>query len=114
MALVLLARRGSVAEPAAFLRCVCWLAWLLYLPRFVVLPDQADYLILPVQLSLLLAACSLSWRGATVCAVLTVLPAIVTISIFQRASTDGRLRLSVAPQWGAVVQDWAARRFASA
>jgi hypothetical protein len=114
LALALLARSGSAPEPAALLRRVCWLAWLLYLPRFAALPDQADYLILPVQLSLLLAACSLSFRDATVCTVLTALPALVTVSIFQRTSTDGRLELSVAPQWGTVEQDWAARRFAMA
>jgi hypothetical protein len=114
LALMMLARHGNEAAPqGALLRRIAWLAWLLYVPRFAALPDQVDYLIVPTMFSLLLAVCVLPWRRAVTCAVLSALPAVITVSIFARDAETGALRLAISPQWGAEPQDWAARRFAS-
>jgi hypothetical protein len=114
LALLLLARHETAkGAPEALLRRVVWLAWLLYVPRFVALPDQADYLILPVAASLLVVVCVLPWRMAMVCAGLSALPALATISVFRRNDDDGVLRVALAAQAGAVAQDWSARRFAA-
>jgi hypothetical protein len=112
-ALAGLARRAPLAPDASFCMRVVWLAWLLYVPRFAALPDQADYLILPVMCTLLLAVAVLPWRAACACAALTVLPAFATVSLLSRDATNGTLRIHIAPQWGALPQDWAARRFAA-
>lgn len=115
LALVLLARReAGPTAPEGLLRRVVWFAWLLYVPRFVALPDQADYLILPVMASLLAAVCVLPWRTALVCAGLSALPALGTISMFRRDNDNGALQLALAPQPGALVQEWSARAFAAA
>ncbi len=113
LAAVLLLRCGQ-PEFAKFLwlRRAAGLAWLFYLPRFLALPDQADYLILPVELTILLAAATLPRRQAWVCAGLVCLPAFVTVSVLHR-DVAGALHISVVPQWGALPQDWAARRFAA-
>jgi hypothetical protein len=113
LALACLARRAALPPDASFCWRVIWLAWLLYVPRFAALPDQADYLILPVICTLLLAVAVLPWRAACACAALTVLPAFATVSLLSRDATNGTLRIHVAPQWGALPQDWAARRFAT-
>jgi hypothetical protein len=49
---------------------------------------------------------------AVLCAGLSALPAVATISVFRRDNDDGTLRIAVAPQPGVVAQDWSARRFA--
>ena len=40
------------------------------------------------------------------------LPSLATVSVFRRDAASGALSVGLAPQWGAVAQDWAARRFA--
>jgi len=114
LALIMLARGSNQPTPqTTLLRRIACLAWLFYVPRFIALPDQADYLILPVTFSLLLAVCALPWRTATACAVLSALPAFITISVFARDPETGALYVTISPQWGAEPQDWAARRFAT-
>jgi len=85
----------------------------IYVPRFVALPDQLDYLILPVGTTvlagLMVAPARLVWPAVT----LVALPAVVSFSVFARGA-DGALGLSPAIQAGAVAQDFSARRFNAA
>jgi hypothetical protein len=99
--------------PVGFLRRATLFCWLLYLPRFAALPDQVEYLILPVSLTALLAATTLALRPAWLVTALIVLPSLVTVSLLQRNGQTGALQWHIAPQWGALPQDWAARRFAN-
>ncbi len=105
-ALVLLARARR-----DFLVQVMWLCWLLYLPRFVALPDQLDYLVLPVTLSLVVACARLRFRHAVGVGLLVCVPSLVTLSLLQRDDVSGAVHFHQGLQWGALPQDWAARRF---
>jgi hypothetical protein len=106
---VLVSPVGGLAE---FLRRVAWLCWALYVPRFVMLPDQADYLILPVEMTVLAAVVAARPMLAWGCAVLVAVPSLVTVSVLGRDPATAVLRVVLAPQWGALAQDWAARAFA--
>ena len=110
MALVLLAAhraRGPAVTVLAF-------ALPLYALRFAALPDQADYLILPVALLTLAAATALPYRLAVACCCAIIAPALITVSLLERSPDNGALRLHVALQQGAVAQEWAARCFSAA
>jgi hypothetical protein len=98
---------------AGFLRRVAWLCWGFYLPRFVLLPDQADYLILPMEMTVLAAVVAARPALAWGFAALVALPSLVTVSLLGRDPVSAALRVAVAPHWGALAQDWAARAFAS-
>ncbi len=97
----------------AFLTRTALLSWLLYLPRFAALPDQLDYLILPVTITIAAAAAALPERRLWPVAVLVVLPSLITLSLLRRDPVTGALHPHPALQWGALPQDWAARRFAA-
>jgi len=88
------------------------LAWALYLPRFAALPDQMDYLIIPVTLTvlagLMVAPARLVWPAVA----LVALPSLVTLSLFTRAE-GGALLVRPALQQGALAQEVSARRFAA-
>ncbi len=101
------------ATAPAFLTRVALLSWLLYLPRFAALPDQLDYLILPVTLTIVAAVAALPVRHVWAVGVLVALPSLVTVSLLGRDPFTGALRPHLALQWGALPQDWAARRFAA-
>jgi hypothetical protein len=104
---------GDPAAPeAVFLRRAAWLGWALYLPRFAALPDQMEYLILPVCLSMVAFLAWVPGRFAVWACVAFCVPSLVTVSVFRRDAASGALSVRLAPQWGAVAQDWAARRFA--
>jgi hypothetical protein len=98
---------------ATFLTRLALLSWLLYVPRFAALPDQLDYLILPVMITVVASVAALPVRRLWAAAVLVVLPSFVTVSLLRRDPVSGALRPQVALQWGALPQDWAARRFAT-
>ncbi len=97
---------------AAFLRRVVLFCWALYLPRFVALPDQLDYLVLPVVFTCIAVAALPRLRLAAMVCALVCLPSFVTVSVFRRDDGTGALRFDLRPQWGALAQDWSARRFA--
>jgi hypothetical protein len=97
---------------ASFPTRVALLSWLLYVPRFVVLPDQLDYLVLPVTITIVAAMAALPPRRLAVVGILVVVPSLVTVSLLRRDPITGAVHPHVALQWGALPQDWAARRFA--
>jgi hypothetical protein len=109
-ALVVRCRPGD-ADAGLLARTALW-SWALYVPRFVALPDQVEYLILPVETTILAACVVASSRLVWGMAALVCLPDVVTLSLFQRHEETGALSVRPALQWGAVPQDWAARRFA--
>ena len=105
--------RAPFFTSCPFLERAAGLCWLLYLPRFVVLPDQLDYLVLPVTLSLVAACAHLPWRQAGAIGVLVCVPSLLTVSLLRRDGVSGAVSFDPALQWGAVPQDFAARRFAA-
>jgi hypothetical protein len=108
---LLLPWRRVAAAPAPALAAM--LAWALYLPRFAVLPDQLDYLIIPVTFTILAGLIAAPPRLVWPAAALVALPAFITVSLFTRAP-DGALLFHPALQQGALAQEIAARRFAAA
>jgi hypothetical protein len=111
LALVLIWRSRRVG--ADFLLRALWMCWALYLPRFLVLPDQLDYLMLPVLLTLVVACARLTMGAAAGVGFLVCAPSFVTLSLLRRHDVSGAVRFDPALQWGALPQDWAARRFAA-
>ena len=87
---------------------------LLYVPRFLILPDELEYLIVPVVVTLIAMAC-IPARPATVVllgllAVAIVGSNVVQLSLFRRTHGGGdayAVKPSLEP--GALIQDWSAR-----
>ncbi len=113
LALIWLARTRPGDARALWLRRALLFCWLFYLPRFAVLPDQLEYLILPVMLTIVAAVAWLPARRAALAGVLICMPSFVTLSLLRRDAVTGGVRVDPAPQWGVLAQDWAARGFAA-
>lgn len=105
---------GLVRAPANHDRLVLTFACmaLLFLPRFFMVPNDADYL-LPLLAAGLVAMSRAAPRpglAAALC-VLTVAANLVTVSIVDRPPFQDRLTFSPGLDKGALLQDYASRRF---
>lgn len=82
----------------------------LYLLRFILLPDELEYLILPTVLLLVWLAYAFESCLPILCVSLSlVLSNVAHVSLFEK-TTDDRLKPSVHLNAGALVQDWETRR----
>lgn len=88
------------------------LAALLFGLRFLALPDELEYLIIPVAFVLILGASAFETkRWYVVVAILGLMTNAMTISLFQRSDgTNERLSVQLSVNAGPVVQDYRFRR----
>jgi predicted membrane protein len=99
----------ALSSPMAFLDLLAIATFAVYLPRFVVLPDQLEYFIVPMTLSIVFLGRNLRSGPALVLIMLSmILSSAVHIALLQRHA-DGRIALAPSVNWGGVVQDMQAR-----
>jgi hypothetical protein len=109
---ILRGRRGLLADDAVFgfLDRLAVVALGLYLIRFVSLPDQLEYFIIPFILSIILVGRNVRLLPAVALICLSIAAnSVVHVALFNRV--DGMLSFSPSVNWGGVVQDWQARFF---
>lgn len=96
----------------SFLDRLLALAVLFHLPRFMVLPDELEYILLPLCLSFVVLARHVRpWPWLLLVVASTVLNSIVHLAWFERPEDEDHLVLSPSLQPGALFQDWRNRRF---
>lgn len=98
----------ALGAPGTLATRLMLVAWALYLPRFVLLPDQLEYLTLPVVFTLRAGILAASTRLAWGLAALAALPLVAAPTLFARDG-EGRLHLHPAFAPGVVAQERAAR-----